>query len=321
MNRLLACLLLALAPLAVAQDSRKAITNADVVSMSRAGLKEQTIVLAIEQGPTSFDTSPQELIALKKAGVSDAVLNAMLATSKNSTGTAVVAASGNSSDNHLPGTPTALKLFERALLAVAPKDKLTSINATRQLSTTTQNRSASTTTSETERIIVYPDRLYAEVHPFAGPVTKLVLTPQFAYSDNGQGRRDLPDAMAEDLRTGMKFEVPYVAQHMREFTFAYDGQDTIDAEKCDRLRIKHSDGKQEVWSIDQSGKIRRMVAWLSSGEVSTEFSDFRFVDGVNIPFHRRSTGGYGTTETTVKLYQVNPPRYEINSALFDIPTD
>jgi len=75
------------------------------------------------------------------------------------------------------------------------------------------------------------------------------------------------------------------SRNTREFTFAYDGQDTIDGEKCDRLRIKHSDGKQEVWSLDQSGKVRRMVAWLSSGEVSTDFSDFRLVDGVNAPFH------------------------------------
>ena len=77
---LFVCLSLSLA----AQEARKPITNDDLLSMSKAGLKEQTIILAIEQGPTSFDTSPQALVILKKAGVSDAVLNAMLSASRTS---------------------------------------------------------------------------------------------------------------------------------------------------------------------------------------------------------------------------------------------
>jgi hypothetical protein len=83
MNRLLACVLLAFASLAViAQDSRPPITNADVISMTKSGLGEQAIILAIQQGPTAFDTSPQALIELKKAGVEDGVLNLMLSASK-----------------------------------------------------------------------------------------------------------------------------------------------------------------------------------------------------------------------------------------------
>jgi len=84
MNRRLVCLLLAFACLsAIAQNSRPEITNADVASMTKSGLSEQTIILAIQQGPTAFDTSPQALIVLKKAGVADAVLDAMLSISKS----------------------------------------------------------------------------------------------------------------------------------------------------------------------------------------------------------------------------------------------
>jgi hypothetical protein len=65
----------------IAQESRKALTNSDVVDMSKAGLPEATIVLAIQKGPTSFDTSPQVLIQLKNQGVSAGVLDAMLQAS------------------------------------------------------------------------------------------------------------------------------------------------------------------------------------------------------------------------------------------------
>jgi len=56
----------------------KPLVNADIVKMVKAGLAADTIVLAIQNKPSSFDTSPEELIRLKEQGVSQAVLNAML---------------------------------------------------------------------------------------------------------------------------------------------------------------------------------------------------------------------------------------------------
>jgi hypothetical protein len=56
----------------------KPLVNADIVKMVKAGLAEDTIVLAIQNKPSSFDTDPEELIRLKEQGVSQAVLNAML---------------------------------------------------------------------------------------------------------------------------------------------------------------------------------------------------------------------------------------------------
>ena len=46
--------------------------------MEQASLPESTIVLVIEQSPAKFDTSPAALIELKKQGVSQAVMEAML---------------------------------------------------------------------------------------------------------------------------------------------------------------------------------------------------------------------------------------------------
>jgi hypothetical protein len=61
-----------------AQEVSQTLTNADVLKMASSGISEQTIVIAIERGPTKFDTSPQALIDLKKEGIPDAVLNSML---------------------------------------------------------------------------------------------------------------------------------------------------------------------------------------------------------------------------------------------------
>lgn len=73
------CLLVLIASLNVAgQDSGKPLINSDILEMTKGGLPESTIVLAIQKGPTQFDTSAQTLIQLKNQGVSPRVLDAMI---------------------------------------------------------------------------------------------------------------------------------------------------------------------------------------------------------------------------------------------------
>jgi hypothetical protein len=59
-----------------AQEPNRTLTNADIISMAKSGIGEQTIILTIQKGATKFDTTPEALIQLKTAGISDAVLKA-----------------------------------------------------------------------------------------------------------------------------------------------------------------------------------------------------------------------------------------------------
>jgi hypothetical protein len=102
---------------ALAQESRKLVTNADVLAMTKSGIGEQTIVLLIQRGATNFDTTPKALVELKAAGVPDGVLNAMLSVPKPKTAAA--------------RTPDPNSLLDEALNAIAPREKLNSIRAVR----------------------------------------------------------------------------------------------------------------------------------------------------------------------------------------------
>jgi hypothetical protein len=62
----------------LAQDTKKALVNSDIVEMMKAGFPESTIILTIQKGPSQFDTTPQALIQLKNGGVSTAVIDAMI---------------------------------------------------------------------------------------------------------------------------------------------------------------------------------------------------------------------------------------------------
>src|SRR5687767_12885282 len=54
------------------------LTNNDVVEMTKSGLAAEVIIAKIKTSPSRFDTSPLTLAKLKEAGLSDAVLTAMV---------------------------------------------------------------------------------------------------------------------------------------------------------------------------------------------------------------------------------------------------
>lgn len=74
-NHFLALALFATAALAAPMG------NDDVVRMVRGGLADATVIQAIDAAEPAFDTSPDALVKLKQSGVSEAVIQRMLARS------------------------------------------------------------------------------------------------------------------------------------------------------------------------------------------------------------------------------------------------
>jgi hypothetical protein len=64
---------------ATAQTTHDLLTNASVVKLVKADFKEKTIIAIIGSSPTRFDLSTERMIELKKSGVSEKVILAMLA--------------------------------------------------------------------------------------------------------------------------------------------------------------------------------------------------------------------------------------------------
>lgn len=62
-----------------AQRAEAPLTNASIVKLVRAGFKEKTVIAIIHNRPNRFNLDPDRLIELKRNGVSDNVILAMLA--------------------------------------------------------------------------------------------------------------------------------------------------------------------------------------------------------------------------------------------------
>jgi hypothetical protein len=98
---LIMTLLLTLEALSAGQQSKKPLTNDDVIAMVHKKLPESVIVSAIQAGPGKFNTSTNELIRLNAAGVTEKELNAILAASgKGTSGTAPAPATNGSDQNN-----------------------------------------------------------------------------------------------------------------------------------------------------------------------------------------------------------------------------
>jgi len=61
-----------------ATDSNTPLTNAAIVKLVRAGFKEKTIISIVLARPPAYDLSPDRMIELKRSGVSEKIILAML---------------------------------------------------------------------------------------------------------------------------------------------------------------------------------------------------------------------------------------------------
>lgn len=279
---------------AAAQASRAPLTNADVIRMAKAGIRPHTIVLRIRKGPDNFDTSAQALIRLKRARVSAVVMDAMLEA-------------GRPPAPPAPKPLTAEALLEKTLDAIGPRDQLSKIHSIEWKETIVETVNDETATYAVQRLESYPDRLSLSVRRGAGAQDKLVISPGLNYETHQGFTRMLGAASAEPYARQISFTPAFVARHSGDYALTLLEPEDDTAGTMRVLKIGMG-GTEYQWSIDsQTGRLLAIQFQLSSGEVITrEFSDFRPVGDLALPFKWRTTEPGRILETTVSEYEVNP---------------
>jgi hypothetical protein len=90
-------------------QTRKPLTNQDVVNMTKEALAAPVIVKAIQANETDFDVSAQALVDLKNAGVDASVMDAMLSTQGSKPSGSVAALHGTAAPFDDTTTPDAAR--------------------------------------------------------------------------------------------------------------------------------------------------------------------------------------------------------------------
>ena len=141
---LMLTLLLTLQVWSAGQQTRKPLTNDDVIAMVRKKLPESVIVSAIQAGPGKFNTSTNELIRLNAAGVTEKELNAMLAASGKGSSSAASAPAAANSDQSAESMPASKSRMPRATVTQAGSTQELKLEKTQLAETKTKPSSMKT---------------------------------------------------------------------------------------------------------------------------------------------------------------------------------
>ena len=123
---------------------------------------------------------------------------------------------------------------------------------------------------------------------------------------------------ADMVREQGDFDGPLVDYKAKGYTIELVGQETLGERKVQHLRMTSASRQIVHLYLDAATglEVKRMTE-VDTLKLEQEFSDFRAIDGVTLPFHvRLLTNGVPQSEFTVKSVEFNVP---MDDAIFRMP--
>jgi hypothetical protein len=173
-----------------------------------------------------------------------------------------------------------------------------------------------------ETTTVYPDSMRVEVQAPQGSFS-MVTTSQAAFGVAGGHVQDMPDSRKSESLAQIHRDPIYIAQHVNDPAFSFTAAGTDKTGGTDTAIVDVSGpGVTMRWFVDpQTGKIVRETykAMGQSGpfDGETAFSEWKTVDGLNLPFHRANKQN-GQDSSTVEFtsFEFNPA---VDMKIFEKP--
>ena len=284
------------------QSTKKPLTNADVVDMVQAGLGESTVILSIKNSGTNFDTSPQALIELKKKGVSQSIMDAMLSAATASPAATDVSGVG-------PAVGDGKALMAKVVAALGGEKAVKEVKATR-VTSTREVKAPLNTTLEVVYTTVYPDRVHVAIKSPKFTSVTVYHPPDGSFFEVNGKRQPLSEPAKVETAKSIKMGIMYVAQHANDpkYTFTISGAEKIGDTQTAILEIA-TENIQTRWNVDPATgriiRVTRMVATPTGAPMLTtfEYGDWRTISGVSVPFKIIQNG---TPAEEIKSYEINP---------------
>ena len=208
----------------------------------------------------------------------------------------------------------------RALLttvveALGGPEKVKSVRSLRQKATLLVITPAADFKVAMERIAVFPDRLWQKATFPKGEIITSV-SPATAFKKGLLGDGDLSASEKAGLLAELKVEPLFVAQHADDPKFAFAA---TDSEKVGDIEARvldvNADGVQVHWLVDpKTGRILRATDRRTQ---VVDFSEWKLVEGLSLPFKRTFVGGVQKGATMeIHEIEINP---SVDPKLFEKP--
>jgi zinc protease len=216
-------------------------------------------------------------------------------------------------------------LAAKVVAAMGGEAKLSSIKSLKAKLTITQKTPQGDTPMAMETVIVFPDRLHAEMHP-SGMTMDVVVTSDSAFmSIPGQGMRDLPASQKEETLEQIKRDPIFITSHWKDpnMVFYAGGTEKVGDTEA-RIVDVNSEGTAIRWFVDpQSGHILketyRTLSQHGPVQGETDMENWKSLGGLTLPTRRvnKQNGENSSTADYIEL-ETNPT---IDPRLFQKPAE
>jgi len=216
-------------------------------------------------------------------------------------------------------------LAAKVVAAMGGEDKLAAVRALKAELTVTQKTPQGDLPMQMETVIVFPDRLHAEMQTPGGTMN-IVVTPDAAFmAVPGQGMRDFPASQKAETLEQIKRDPIFIASHWKDPNVFFHAGGTEKVGDTDaRIVDVNAAGTPIRWFVDpQSGHIlKETYKTLSQGgpvQGETDMDNWKPISGLNLPLlrHNKQNGQDSSTSEYTAL-ELNPV---VDPKLFDKPSE
>jgi hypothetical protein len=199
---------------------------------------------------------------------------------------------------------------------VGGKNAIGNIQAVREVGTMSIRTPQGPMDVEVEMVTRFPDSHRQVVKTPMGEMT-MVSTPSAAFMITPMGSQDMPGSQSQQMRTESKQDLLSVLKNADNpaYTFNVVGTEKVGDVNTQIVEV-NADGATFKWYVDPaSGRILKKVSQGRQGEQITEFTEWKNVNGINLPVAFTVTAGGqpggGGKLTTIEINPtVDPKAFE-----------
>jgi zinc protease len=218
--------------------------------------------------------------------------------------------------------PEGKALIVKFVQALGGRDKIASIKAVEQQSTSVRTTPQGEMTLDSDNFVQYPDRIYSQLTAPMGKMT-MAVTPDASFMAMGGQSGEMPPQTKEDALKSLKRDVIAVAQHVDDpkYTFAAAGTKKVGDVDANVLKM-NADGADATWYLDPKTNLplrSEFGAVAQTGPVTrvVDYANWKAFDGVNLYTSRTiADNGKVNAKETVKQWVINP---KIDPAIWKKP--
>ena len=191
---------------------------------------------------------------------------------------------------------------------------ISKIEAVREVGTMSLKTPQGPMDIEVESVTRFPDSHRQVMKTPMGEMT-MVSTPDAAFMAGPMGSRDLPDSQRQSMRSESKQDLLNVLKNADNPSYTFN---VVGTENNAQILEVNADGSTFKWYVDPAtGKLQKKVAQGRMGEQVTEFTEWKNVNGINLPVAFTVTGAANSGSGKMTTIEINPT---LDAKVFEKPS-